>query len=79
MGLCPASLGQASFEPDAEVGSIRGTAVTETGHVPALMLLTVYRRGKLPDSDSSGWLSLGLGKPLQSDGGCEGKIRVDQV
>ena len=72
-------MGQASFEPDAEVGSIRGTAVTETGHVPALMLLTVYRRGKLPDSDSSGWLSLGLGKPLQSDGGCEGKIRVDQV
>lgn len=79
MGICQASLGPASFEPDTEVGSVRGTAVTETAHVLALMLLTVHRRGKLPDSDSSGWLSLGSGKPLQSDGGCEVKVRVDQV
>lgn len=68
-------MGQASFEPDAEVANVRA----ETARVPALMLLTVHRRGKLPDSDSSGWLSLGSGKPVQSDGGCEGKVRVDQV
>lgn len=68
-------MGQASFVPDAEVASVRA----ETAHVPALRLLTVHRRGKLPDSDSSGWLSLGSGKPVPSDGGCEGKVRVDQV
>lgn len=78
VGICQASLGQASFEPDTEVGSVRGTAVT--GNSPCSCLYVAHSpQEKITRQWQLGMVKSGIGKPLQSDGGCEGKVRVDQV